>query len=299
MEKIQSALAKARANRLAHNKPEASTDAAARPTTTAPRSETFFRSSSASAAERLANRRLAIAQRWSELEPTTFQPDVMERNRLAAFRGGAESTHFNVLRTRILQQMSENGWKRLAITSPGPSCGKTTLTLNLGFSLSRLPDLRTLLCEVDLRRPSMQKTLGQPREHSFANVLAGEALLADNAIRFSNNLAFTTNRSSVHSPSELLQGDSVPSVLDRIQAEYDPSVWIFDLPPMLVSDDALAFADRVDCVLLLAGAESTTVKQLDKCERDLATRTNVLGVILNKCRYMEREDTYNYSYEYK
>lgn len=288
MEKIQAALAKARASRLAKMNPEMSKETKLSATLSA-----------SSAAERLANRRLAIAQRWNDLTPTAFQPDVMEKNRISAFRGGAEATHFNVLRTRVLQQMAENNWKRLAITSPGPGCGKTTLTLNLGFSLARLPDLRTLLCEVDLRRPAMQKMLGQQRDHSFADVLSGEAQLDNHAMRYGTNLAIASNRTSVHSPSELLQSDTVPAVLDRIQAEYDPSVWIFDLPPMLVSDDALAFADRVDCVLLMAGAETTTIKQLDKCERDLATRTNVMGIILNKCRYMDREDTYDYSYDYK
>jgi protein-tyrosine kinase len=297
MEKIQAALAKARAHRGGAQSPGKGTTSNV-VSSARPGSLGEGRSGS-SAAERLAARRMAIAQRWSDLSPTTFQPGVMERSRLSAFRGGAEATHFNVLRTRILQQMAENGWKRLAITSPGPGCGKTTLSLNLGFSLARLPDLRTMICEVDLRRPAMQKMLNQNRDHSFAEVLSGGAHLADHTMRFGSNLGIATNRSSVHSPSELMQGDAVPVVLDRIQAEYDPSVWIFDLPPMLVSDDALAFADRVDCAIIMAGAEVTTLKQIDKCERDLATRTNVIGIILNKCRYMDREDTFDYSYDYK
>ena len=75
---------------------------------------------------------------------------------------------------------------------------------------------------------------------------------------------------------------------------YDPTVILFDMPPMLVSDDAIGIAAQVDCVLLIAAAESTTVQDVDVCERDLAAQTNVLGVILNKCRYLDR--SYGYSY---
>ena len=69
---------------------------------------------------------------------------------------------------------------------------------------------------------------------------------------------------------------------------------IFDMPPMLMSDDMMAFARHVDCVLLVAGAESTTVKEIDICEQDLASQTNVMGVVLNKCRYMGSEYDYGY-----
>ncbi len=52
---------------------------------------------------------------------------------------------------------------------------------------------------------------------------------------------------------------------------------------------------RMDCVLIIAAAEATSIKDIDRCERELAGQTNVLGVVLNKCRYMENE---SYGYEY-
>ena len=82
---------------------------------------------------------------------------------------------------------------------------------------------------------------------------------------------------------------------DRIEAEYDPSIFLFDMPPMFVSDDAMAVMGQMDCVLIIAAAESTKIKEIDRCERELAAQTNVLGVVLNKCRYMEGE---GYGYDY-
>lgn len=304
MEKIQSAIAKARAARSATTaqgqSPDSTPPAAANTPVSAPplagpeSASRELAPPEPASMQDSASHALDVARRWSLLPAITIQPALMEINRLPAFAGGPDATYFDMLRTRLLQQMAQNGWKRLAITSPGPACGKTTLALNLAFALGRRPDLRTILAEVDLRRPSVQKLLGHRQAHSFANVLAGRAAFADNAMRHGANLAFATNEMASRSAADALHGEGVGAVLDRIEAEYDPSIMIFDMPPMLANDDALAFAGKVDCALILAAAETTTVKELDKCERELATQTNVLGVILNKCRYMDRHDSYDY-----
>ena len=67
---------------------------------------------------------------------------------------------------------------------------------------------------------------------------------------------------------------------------------IYDLPPMLQSDDVMAFLPHLDCVLLVAGAEKSRLDEVDKCEKDLAEHTNVLGVALNLCRYMAEDFGY-------
>jgi protein-tyrosine kinase len=56
----------------------------------------------------------------------------------------------------------------------------------------------------------------------------------------------------------------------------------------------MAFAAKVDCVLIIAVAEQTTTKEVDICEQELARQTNVMGVVLNECRYMGREANYGY-----
>lgn len=235
-----------------------------------------------------------IAARWAALP--AFRPNArrLVRNRIVALEGGAGATEISILRTRILQQMRANGWRRLAITSPGPSCGKTTLALNLGFALSRQPDQRTMVLETDFRRPSIARTLSLRDRHSLARVLGGEARFEDNVVRYGPNLAIASTSGSVRDPAELLQGSKAAEVLAAIEEKYRPTVLLFDLPPMQACDDAMAIMERMDCVLLVAAAGSTSVAQIDSCERDLSRQTSFLGVVLNKCRYMDREDSYNY-----
>ena len=153
--------------------------------------------------------------------------------------------------------------------------------------------MRTILMELDLRRPSLAATLGITGAGSFSQVLQGRAGFGDAAYRYGDGLAIAPNAGPVRNPAELLHGSSVPTALALIEANYAPDVMLFDMPPMLVSDDAMVLMGQVDAVLLVAAAETTTVKEIDACERELASQTNVMGVVLNKCRYMGPE--YGYS----
>jgi protein-tyrosine kinase len=233
---------------------------------------------------------------WAALPELQPNADQMERHRIASFGGGIGAVPFDALRTRLLQQMRANNWRRLAITSPGSSSGKTTTCLNLAFSLGRQTDLKTMVIEADLRRPSMAQILGVQQLHLFASVLKGTAPASEHFVRYRNNLAFGTNYSNSEHPAELLHGAQVADVLAGIERDYAPDLMIFDMPPMQVSADTIGFVSRVDCVLLVAAAGITTVAQVDACERELASQTNVLGVVLNKCQYVDRAQGYDYNY---
>ncbi len=231
---------------------------------------------------------------WAALTPFVPDPRLLVRNRIVAAEGGREAVPFDVMRTRLLQQMRANNWRRVAITSPTAACGKSMIALNLAFALARQPDIRTLLCELDLRRPSLSATIGLREPLNFARVIEGRAPFADHARRVGDNLGLALNRGPVKNPAELLHSPTVAEALDRIEADYDPTLMIFDMPPLLVSDDALAFLGQVDCAILVAAAEVTTIKEIDTCERELAAQTNVLGVVLNKCRYTGPDYGYDY-----
>jgi protein-tyrosine kinase len=233
---------------------------------------------------------------WAMLDQFKPEPRVLARNRLVAFESGSDSICYDVLRTNILRQMRAKGWKRLAITSPTPACGKTTTCLNLGFSLSRLRDLRSMVVEIDLRRPSMRSALKLKQRHMFASVLAGEGKAADNLVAYGKTLAFGTNHAPVKNSAELLAGAQVAAALTEMDRLFAPDITIFDMTPMLVSDDTISFLANVDCVLMVAGAGMTTTAQVDKCERELAAQTNVLGVVLNKCQFMAPDEDYGYDY---
>lgn len=296
MEKIQNAIAKARTERDAAlkastNMRQAGANVSAVNTSIANASATNISAPNASADAAISSQ---ISQAWSSLPELNVDKRQMERRRIVSFSGGKAAGSIDMMRTRILQQMRANNWRRLAITSGTAECGKSTVSLNLAFSLSQQSNFRTILLDMDLRRPSLAKTLGIKAGHDLATVLDGAAPFEDNALRYEKNLIIATNKGPWKNPAELLHGTQLPKALTEIEATYEPDMVIMDMPPMLISEDVTALLGQVDCVLLIAAAEATTIKQIDMCERELAAQTNFMGVVLNKCRYMEEE--YGYSY---
>ncbi|SDN59180.1 capsular exopolysaccharide family [Lutimaribacter pacificus] len=235
---------------------------------------------------------------WKSVKGFNPSDRWLKRNRIFAFQSCEEAVPYDVMRTKVLHNMRKNKWSRLAITSPSLGAGKTMTSLNLAFSLARQSDLRIMLIELDMRRPSIFRTLGIKEPCQFSKALAGEAEPQDHMLRYGRNLIIAANQAPARNPAELLQSNRAAHAIDQIQAAFQPSIMIFDTAPLFAGDDTMAFLDQVDCALLMAEAEKSTTEEIDKSEQDLAARTNVLGVVLNKCRYLNRHEEYGKTYGY-
>ncbi len=205
-------------------------------------------------------------------------------------------THFDIMRTKILTEMKRNAWRSLAITSPNPHCGKTMIAANLAFSFARQKELKTIVIDVDLRRPQLAKTLGLRPGPSMATFLSGTEESKSQFVRFEANLAIGASFTSTKRSAELLSSSQTRKSIDALYATLEPDVVIYDMPPLMASDDALAFLPSVDCTLLVVEAERSTVREVDESESSLAEYSNLLGVVLNKCRF--ETEIYNYYGEY-
>lgn len=265
MERIQSALAKARAARDRKMK-------ATNPGATA----------------------LVESGPWQDLAEIQLNLKVLERNRIVAMHPGQPAASFDLMRTNLIRALRSNGWSRVAITSPTQGCGKSTVALNLAFSLARMADTRVLLLELDMRHPSLQSILGLETGQNFAGMLASGTVDYGQIRRLGPNLAIGLNSKPMESPAELLSATRTADIVDEIETKLRPDVILFDMSPMLANDDAISFLDQVDCALMVAAADETTVAEVDRCGKDLGKRTQVLGVVLNKCRFMEEEEPHAY-----
>lgn len=237
-----------------------------------------------------------IQNAWAALEEVRLQPKSLQRKRITSFEGGKDSAPYDMLRTRMLQQAKVNGWRRIAIVSPHSDCGKSTTAANLAFSLARQPDLRSMVFDFDLRRSGLTKILDQNISQGMYDVLEERASFADHGRRFGNNVAFGFNRGVVQTPSEILQSPRTKEVLDKIETAYAPDLMLFDMPPLMASDDNFGFLHNVDAALIMVAAEKTTMSQIDVAERHVAELTNVMGLVLNKCRYTNGAHGYEYDY---
>lgn len=297
MEKIQDAIAKARAAR-----PDAATAAATANLGIDATIPPPVRSNGSTTTARITPGLPKVTQTqvqvaWGELPEFKPDPKHLTRNRVLTHGKSVQAAQnfieeigdFDLIRTRVLQLQKANGWKRIAVTAPTRGCGASTLTLNLALSLARQSDRKTILADLDMREPSLNRMLGISKRQDIAAVLEDKETFADHSSRIGETLAVSGACVRPRGGAEVLQSSTATRVLDRIEEKYEPSIMLFDLPPLLSSDDAAAFMGQVDAVILVAAAEQTTIKQIDACERQIADLTNPMGVVLTHCRYMDRE----------
>lgn len=222
---------------------------------------------------------------WAQLTPLELQDANLEAHRVVTRHAGPSATPFDILRTKVLLQMRQNGWKRLAITSPMPQSGKTTIACNLALGLGRQRDLRTILLDLDLRDSYIREFFQASPAHGIEDLLTGQIGFAEQAVRIGDNVACSMATHSEADPTRLLLAEETVEVINRIEAAYQPDVMIFDLPSVLVNDETRAFLKNADCALIVIRADSTRYAQFDTCEREIAEQTNVLGVALNAYNY--------------
>lgn len=277
MEKLQAALARAREKRDGSELPRAG-----RPELTARR-----RSRQMAQAD-------AVNEAWTAIPKFEPSESRMHASRIFASEATQDARHFDILRTKLLLEMRRNDWTRIAITSATANCGKTTIACNLIAGLGRQPETRGILIDMDFRRPSVSKLFGASPTASFEDVLTETVSFDEQALRLGDNTIISMTTRSVADPSKLINREKTSEIIDDIQAVYRPDIILFDLPPVLVSDETRAFLKMVDAVLIVAGSESSTVSQVDEVEREVAQYTNVAGIVLNKCRFMEEGYAYAY-----
>jgi Mrp family chromosome partitioning ATPase len=70
-------------------------------------------------------------------------------------------------------------------------------------------------------------------------------------------------------------------LVDELKSRYPKRIVLFDLPPMLLADDALAFSPYVDAFLVVVEDGKTQREEITRT-LDMLQGSNVLGTILNK-----------------
>ncbi|WP_422032643.1 CpsD/CapB family tyrosine-protein kinase [Roseovarius sp.] len=188
------------------------------------------------------------------------------------------------LRTQLLQTMKSHGIGRVAVTAPTSGCGTTYTALNLALSMAAIPDVTTVLLDLNQRKPGLGEALGHQPVQSMPALLSGEVPYYDYLERYGENLAVGLNSDVPPNPSELLQSQSTADVLDEITGGLTPDVILCDMPPLLEYDDVMAFLPQVDGVLLVVDGTRTVAEDIAQCQKMLNDRVPLLGVVLNRGR---------------
>lgn len=236
---------------------------------------------------------------WSSLPMLSVDPGLLDRNLvITARRTDPAHGAFDVLRTRLVQALAEKGWRRVAITSPTAGCGKSFTAINLAVTLSRYDQCRTIVMDMDMRKPGLSRYLGVQDQGSTGDFLRGITPAEDyftrlrsERLHIGSNLAIGLNGQVEDYAAELFQQHTTGDVLARMEDDFHPEVVLFDLPPALAQDDVIAFRPHFDCILMVVGGGITTAEEVREAQRRIGEDKPLLGIVLNKA---EVEGDYSY-----
>jgi protein-tyrosine kinase len=220
--------------------------------------------------------------------------ELSERKVVAGIGRDQADTAFKMLRTQVLRRMQVEGWRTLAIVSPAPDDGKTLIAVNLAISISRDVHHTALVVDFDLHRPSVHSCFGDEPALGICDVLRGQQPVE--AVMFNPGIPGLTvlpGNAPADDASEMLASTRVAQLVHELRDRYVDRIVLFDLPPILATDDALAFLPNVDAVLMVVRDGKHTREQLQRARR-LIEPVPVVGAVLN---YVDlRGQPYYYGY---
>ena len=236
---------------------------------------------------------------FSRVRVVATDPEVLRDNRVLvenSTRQPAEGA-YRMLRTRVMRAMRARGWRRLGITAAGANEGKTLTAINLAVSLAAQRTQPVVLVDLDLRRPKINQYLGIPSSQfvGLSDYLGDAAHSLDDLLvspGIDGLYCILTGR-SVERSSDLLASPRGKSFMTDLAQKLTGALLVFDLPPLLATDDPLVVAPMIDGLLFVV-ADRISLRSEVASAAKLLQEFNVVGTVLNKSSEPFKHGYYDY-----
>jgi len=207
---------------------------------------------------------------------------LADKRVIAGQYSNPQSGVFRMLRTQVLHKMRENNWQTIAITSPTAGEGKSLVASNLAVAMAMETNQTVLLVDLDLRNPRVSDYFSLNVEKGLKDYLEDDMELAEVLINPGvKGLVILPGKGRAENSAELLSSSKMTNLASSLKAQYDSRMIIFDMPPILQTDDVLLASEYLDCTLLVIedgkNKESEIVKSVQLLEG-----THLIGSVLNK-----------------
>jgi protein-tyrosine kinase len=180
-------------------------------------------------------------------------PEIIEKNHiLLSVTDVAVTRAYKILRTRVLHRLAANNWHSVGVTGTVAGEGRSLTAINLALALAQEVNTWVFLVDLDLQRPQIANYLGMSFEKGLSDYLLGKAEFDEVVYNLqSERLGVIPNARAFQHSSEFLNSHRMGDFTAALEREMPRRVVIFDMPPLLASDDVLAFAPQFDSLLLV------------------------------------------------
>lgn len=153
------------------------------------------------------------------------------------------------LRTAIGFTGKGKGVKKILVTSSQPGDGKSFISINLAASFALLGK-KTVLVELDLRKPHVAKYLGISTTGGISGILAGKVKLDETIVEipgFEHQLYLLPAGYLPPNPAELISTVQMEKLISDLERQFD--YIIVDTPPFGLVTDAVLLQKYMDITL--------------------------------------------------
>jgi polysaccharide biosynthesis transport protein len=206
---------------------------------------------------------------------------------------GAEA--FRMLRTGLAFANAERPLHTIAVTSPGPSEGKSTISVNLASALAQAGS-RVLLIDADLRHPVLHTIFKHGKKPGLSDLIVMNGDPAQAIFATGLDGLFCLPCGTIPpSPADLLTLNSTRALLERLEGEYDYVV--IDTPPVLVAADTPILGALADTSIMVVRAGRTALDALEDARAAMLNGgAHLSGLVVNDVKRSGRYGRYYYYY---
>ena len=188
----------------------------------------------------------------------------------------------NTARTSLCMDDGDEPRKIIMVTSSVPGEGKSTTSINLGYSLAQLE--RVLIIDCDMRRPTLAKAAGLDKNTSGLSNLISNTAPASECIKrgvFEGSVDILPSGPIPVQPLELLSSKRFEKILSQLEKHYDRIV--LDCAPTQAVSDALVLSRLSDAVVYVVKSHDTSIELVKRgLQRLRQTDAPVAGVIISQ-----------------
>ncbi len=209
----------------------------------------------------------------------------------------AVAESFRHLRTNLQFMGREKSAHIISVTSTIGGEGKTTVCMNLAAIMS-MAEKKTILLNMDMRKPTLHERFGLENAKGMSTLLSKHTDLSE-VIQHTEYeyLDVITSGPVPPNPSELIQGEFMEKVLEKLGEVYD--VVIMDTPPIGLVTDARTLMHLSDTSIFVVRAEYSKkgfLKGIEKLYRHEEIKG--LGILINDLKMEKNGYGYGYGYGY-
>ena len=193
--------------------------------------------------------------------------------------------------------------RALAITSPGPGEGKTTVTANLAMVLAE-NGMNVAIVSADLRKPTIGRLFGVNERNvgGLTSVLLGDQSLDSALVRVElptgRRMVVLPTGPTPPNPTELLSAPEFGKVIKGLQ-ELGADFILVDCPPVLAVADPLAVSQHVDGLIVVGLLGRTHKADLaETVNRLVQVDAPIVGTVVNGLPTRGPGSRYAYRYGY-